>query len=45
LWAVVTTTSQIDGKTATEEVKEFTGVTKEEVKEAVEKYNSSISIE
>jgi K(+)-stimulated pyrophosphate-energized sodium pump len=42
--AIVTTSSEVDGE-KTEEVKEFTGATKEEVKEAVEKYNSSISIE
>ena len=42
--AVVTTTSEIEGK-VTEEMKEFTGATKEEVKAQVEAYNKSISIE
>ena len=42
--AVVTSVSVVDGEKV-EEVKEFTGTTKEEVKAAVEKYNSSISIE
>lgn len=42
--AIVTTTSSEDGEEK-EEVREFTGATKEEVKAAVEKYNSSINIE
>ncbi len=41
--AVVTTTSEIDGE-VTEDVKEFTGATKEEVKAQVEEYNKAISI-
>ena len=42
--AVVTTTSDIDGE-VTEEVKEFTGTTKEEVKAQVEAYTKEIGIE
>ena len=43
--AVVTATSEVNGEVMTEEVKEFTGATKEEVKAQVEAYNTSISIE
>jgi K(+)-stimulated pyrophosphate-energized sodium pump len=43
--AVVTTTTESNGEVLTEEVKEFTGATKEEVKAQVEAYNRSIDIE
>ncbi len=42
--AIVTTTSNVDGEEM-EEVKEFMGATKEEVKAKVEAYNKAISIE
>ena len=42
--AIVTTTSEVNGE-ASEEVREFTGATKEEVKKLVEEYNGSIDIE
>jgi len=42
--AIVTTTETVDGK-AIEEVKEFVGATKEEVKAKVDAYNSASSIE
>ncbi len=41
--AMVTTVSEVGGK-KTEEVKEFVGATKEEVKKAVEKYKSELNI-
>ena len=43
--AIVTMTSEANGEVLTEEVKEFTGATKEEVKAQVEAYNKSIAIE
>nr|WP_299073544.1 sodium-translocating pyrophosphatase [uncultured Allomuricauda sp.] len=42
--AVVTSTDEVSGEVK-EEIKEFTGATKEEVKAQVEKYSSSIKIE
>ena len=42
LKATVTTTSEVNGE-VTNEIKEFTGVTKEEVNAKVEAYNESIS--
>ena len=42
--AVVKTTSEVNGE-LTEEIKEFTGATKEEVKAQVEAYTKEISIE
>ncbi|KQC29888.1 sodium-translocating pyrophosphatase [Flagellimonas eckloniae] len=42
--AVVTSTNEVAGEVK-EEIKEFTGATKEEVKAQVEKYSSSIKIE
>ena len=42
--AVVTSTDEVAGEVK-EEIKEFTGATKEEVKAQVEKYSSSIKIE
>ena len=42
--AIVTTTSEVGGEVS-EEVKEFTGATKEEVKAKVEAYNKEITME
>ena len=42
--AIVTTTTEINGEVS-EEVKEFTGTTKEEVNSKVEAYNKNTSME